>query len=167
MTPFVADPEIAYAQTSADTTLGALTVVGQPTTNPTPPSPPTGVSAYSTLSPTLQSDPTAASWTTEYDVRIPFVQTGVLVTVMPTTHGVTEFPSESPNDDAIVTVNGQRASLADASGNFTRTVSVAAGATTPITIAVTAQSRNSTQTYTVNVYRESSQTRDDNADLAR
>lgn len=166
MTPFVAEPDIAYAQTSADTTLGALTVVGQPTTNPTPPPPPTGVSAYSTLDPTLQSDPTADAWTTEYDVRIPFVQTSVLVTVMPTAHGVTEFPSTSPNDDAIVTVNGQRASLADASGNFTRTVPVAAGTKTTITIAVTAQSRNSTRNYTVRVYRESSQTRDDNANLA-
>ena len=165
MTPFVAGPDIAYAQQSADTTLSALTVVGQPTENPTPPSPPTGVSAYSTLDPTLQSDPTADSWTTEYDVRIPFVQTAVLVTVRPTTHGIQD-PNTNTNDDAIVMVNGQRATIAaELDGDFTRTVSVAAGATTPITIAVTAQSRNSTQTYTVNVYRESSQTRDDNANL--
>ena len=113
----------------------------------------------------MESDPTADGWTTEYDVRIPFVQTAVLVTVRPATHGVTEFPSTSPNNDAIVTVNGQRASLTNLNGDFARTVSAAAGTTNTITIAVTSESHNSTQNYTVRVYRESSQTRDDNANL--
>ena len=165
MTLFVAESDIAHAQQSADTTLSALTVVGQPTSNPTPPSPPAGLDGYSTLAPALESDPTADGWTTEYDVRIPFVQTAVLVTVRPTTHGVNEFPSTSPNNDAIVTVNGQRASLTNLNGDFARTVSVAAGTTNTITIAVTSESHNSTQNYTVRVYRESSQTRDDNANL--
>ena len=52
MTPFVAEPDVAYAQAqSADATLSALAVEGAPTTTTTPPA---GVT-YSTLAPTLDT----------------------------------------------------------------------------------------------------------------
>ena len=146
MTPFVAEPNVAYAQApSADATLSALTVVGAPTTTTTAPS---GVT-YSTLDPTLDTN-ADDGLTREYKVRIPFDQTGVVVT--PT----------SAEPDSIIRVNGTVVASAAA---HNVSVASAIGSEATITIHVQAPLRSSTQTYTVKVYRER-QPRSDNNDLA-
>lgn len=146
MTPFVAEPDVAYAQTpSADATLSALTVVGAPTTATTPP---TGVT-YSTLAPDLDVTP-ADGLTREYKVRIPFDQTGVVVT--PT----------AAETDSIIRVNG---TVVASAASHSVSVASAIGSEFTVTIHVQAPLRSSTQTYTVKVYRERQQ-RSDNKNLA-
>ena len=154
MTPFVAEPDIVYAQASGDATLADLEVVGQPTTTTTPP---TGV-IYSELSPTLDTT-VADGLTTVYDVRIPFDQTGVLVTpdVANANKGQTD-----PDDNSIIRVNG---TVVAAEVGYEVSLASGAGRKTDVTIHVTAPQRSVTQTYTVRVYRER-QTRSNDAKLA-
>ena len=139
MTPFVAEPDVAHAQ-SADATLSALTVAGAPTGTHTPPA---GVT-YDTLAPVF------AATTKEYKVRIPFVQSGVVVT--PT----------AAETDSIIRVNGQVVASA-ASHNVS--VASAIGSEFTITIHVQAPLRSVSETYTVKVYRERKD-RSDNKNLA-
>ena len=144
MTLFVAEPDIAYAQ-SADATLGGLVVVSEPDDDDT--------DNLLTISNAFASDKVS------YTVRIPFVDSGILVTP---TAGITPSPDDgNPGNDQIITVNGTVVT----SGNGHR-VSLAhrAGQTTDIRIMVTAPSRDATKTYTVKVYRER-QDLSKNADL--
>ena len=154
MTLFVAESDIAYAQASPDATLADLNVVGQPATTTTPP---TGVT-YSTLSPTLDTD-AGDGLTTEYNVRIPFDQTGVTVTpdVVNANKGQTD-----PAENSIIRVNG---TVVAAEAGHEVSLANGAGRTTNITIVVTAPLRSVTETYTIKVYREL-RTRSDNNDLA-
>ena len=154
MTPFVAEPNIAYAQASGDATLQGLTVVGQPTSTTSAPS---GVT-YSELSPVLDTD-ASDGLTTVYDVRIPFDQTGVLVTpdVASGNKGQTD-----PNDNSIIRVNG---TVVAAETGHEVSVANVEGAKATITIHVTAPQRTITQSYTVRVYREH-RTRSNDANLA-
>ena len=151
MTPFVAEPDVAYAQTPGDATLSDLTVLGQP---PTTIAPPTGDITYSALSPTFDND-AADGLITEYEVRIPFVQTGVLVT--PTA----EETDQDDTADKIIRVNGTVVTSGEG-----HEVSLAnrAGRTTDIRIVVQSSNRSNTETYTVKVYRER-QARSDNNNL--
>ncbi len=144
MTPFVAGPDIAYAQ-SADATLGGLVVVSEPDDD--------------TTGDLLTGSNAFASDKDSYTVRIPFVDSGVLITP---TAGVTPTPDDgNPGNDQIITVDGTVVT----SGEGHR-VSLAnrAGQTTDIKILVTAPSRDATETYTVKVYRER-QNLSSNADL--
>ena len=154
MTLFVAESDIAYAQASPDATLSTLEVVGQPTTTTTPP---TGV-MYSELSPTLDDD-AGDGLITEYNVRIPFDQTGVTVTpdVVPGNKG-----NDIAAENSIIRVNG---TVVAAEAGHEVSLANGAGRTTNITIVVTAPLRSVTETYTIKVYREL-RTRSDNADLA-
>ena len=151
MTPFVAEPNVAHAQTptSADATLGNLGVVGGSGTAPTPP----GGVTYSALSPTLDTDATDGL-VTEYAVRIPFIHSGVTVT--PTSPGT--LPS---GETQTIRVNGTTV----ASGADHVVGNLRAGMTTSITIQVTSPTRTVTNTYTVKVYRER-QSWSGNTDLA-
>ena len=87
--------------------------------------------------------------TREYKVRIPFDQTGVVVT-----------PTAAEGADAIIRVNGTVVASA-----ATHNVSVASaiGREFIITIHVQAPLRSSTQTYTVKVYRERQPRSDDSS----
>ena len=146
MTSFVAEPDVAHAQTpSADATLSALTVVGAPDTTTTAP----GTVTYSTLAPALDTD-ASDGLTREYKVRIPFDQTGVVVTPTTTVTGT------------IIRVNGQ---VVESAASHSVSVASAIGSEFTVTIHVQAPLRSSTQTYTVKVYRERQQ-RSDNKNLA-
>ncbi len=133
MTPFVADPDRAYAQASANADLSNLTVVGAPSGT---------VYAGGDLAPTF------GAAVTEYTVRTIHNDTGITVT--------------APADDtgATVRVNGVRT---DATTNQAG-VSIPPGATTNISIVVTAAAGN-TKTYTVKAYRNRP-TLSSNADLS-
>ena len=155
MTPFVAEPNVAYAQApSADATLASLTVVGAPATTTTAP---TGVT-YDTLAPALDTD-ASDGLTREYKVRIPFDQTGVVVTpgALAANAGNTD-----PADNSIIRVNG---TVVTSGEGHNVSVASAVGSEFTITIHVQAPLRSSTQTYTVKVYRER-QPRSDNNKLA-
>ena len=83
MTLFVAEPDIAHAQVSADTTLSALEITGSPG------------NVEANITPTFMADETA------YEARIPFITTGVAVT------------ATVNQEDATIKVNGRDATSAD------------------------------------------------------
>ena len=145
MTLFVAEPDRAYAQAAPDDpNLSGLAVAGAPddanTDNLL-----TGVNDF-------------AVDTTTYTVRIPFVDSGVVVT--PSVSTPTD--DNDASNDSVIRVNGTVvASGADHNVNLAGR----AGMTTSITIHVTAPLRSVTKTYTVKVYRDR-QSRSNNANLA-
>ena len=85
MTLFVAEPDIAHAQVSADANLSNLAIVGAPGTN-----------VNANMTPTFTTDVTA------YEARIPFITTGVAVTA-----------TARDSDDATIKVNGRDATSGD------------------------------------------------------
>ena len=134
MTPFVAGPNTAYAQApSAVATLSNLTAVGSPNNE-------------------LSASITFAEATNEYNLRIGFTDSGVIVT--PT--AATGLPADQSQT---IRVNGTVVESAAA-----HNVPVAAGRTTPINIDVTAPAGNVNR-YTVKVYRNN-QNLSDNANLS-
>ena len=146
MIPFLAEPDVAYAQTplSADATLSGLIVVGGPGN--------TDVS----LSPSFTGG--TSDTNRMFTGRMPFTDTGVVIT--PTASEASA--NDIATDDSIIRING----TVVASG-APHNVSLASGAgrTTTITIVVTAPQRTVTETYTVKMYRER-QSLSDNSNLA-
>ena len=136
MTPFVAGPNIAHAQ-SADATLSGLAIVGEPN----------DVAANLTV-----KDGTGgfSSSETEYTARIPFITAGVTVTATANDTNATvsfNYPDVNSTED------GHQINL-----------SSRAGMTTDIEVTVRAEAGN-TQKYTISVYREN-QDKSKNANLA-
>ena len=138
MTLFVAEPDIAYAQTpSADTTLENLVITGSPDGE---------VGADMT--------PTFAPATTTYEARIPFTTTGVVVTA-------TVATVNEDQEAATIKVNGRDADATPQDPYILPGLN--AGRVNTVNIEVTAESGDK-QTYTVKVYRER-QSLSDNANL--
>ena len=148
MTLFVAEPELAHAQTlSAEAKLASsdgLAVVAGP------------APAELTGEQLTQADGTAAYDQDEndYTFRLGFTDSGVVVT--PT---ATDLTGLTGNQSQTIRVNGTV--VASGTGH---NVAVAAGRTTTISIVVTAPAGN-TNTYTVKVYRNN-QTLSNNANLS-
>ena len=143
MTPFVAEPDRAYAQVLSTTaTLSTLTVVAGPNNE---------LQANESLTQADGADGFEVD-ENDYTLRIGFTDSGVVITPTGAT-GIEQDQSQT------IRVNGTVVTSGDG-----QNVAVAAGRTTTITIAVTAPAGN-TNTYTVKVYRNR-QTLSSNADLS-
>ena len=118
MTPFVADPDVAYAQ-SADATLSNLTIVGEPG------------DVNANLSPNF------GGAVESYTARIPFITAGVTVTA--TANDATNATVSFSHADTDMSESGQQINLASRAGMTTDivvTVRAQAGNTKRYTISV-------------------------------
>ena len=110
MTPFVAEPNIAYAQALADADLTTLTVTGAP-----------GIDVNANLSPSTVAEATDRMFT----ARIPFITTGVNVTATTSDSGATiKINGQDATSETPLTVPGLTAGRVN---NVNVVVTAAAG----------------------------------------